>query len=271
MIARVAIFAAAITASAQTPVLPQQYADVARFLSIERDVELLLTPACAIPEDSMACLGARSRVVSGILLAQLEVSTVASLIEREEERARQRADTMTRRLTGRVRKMTVGLILIGAAGVILSVALSSDTIAITTAAVETALGVTTLLQSAKEQFDHASNPLREIWLEDRSAAIFPPGLRYYMERPASDGVRTIRQELIEGWMQSYEIGQPTPEGQRLKSLLLGEGGIYTPDDLRVRASMLSQLHGTLLGVEERLVRFQKNLLRSREAPGETIK
>lgn len=266
MISRIGAFALAVTVAAQPPALPPEFANVAKFLNIEHDVAALLTAECAGLAESTVCLGARSRVVGALLLAQLELSTIGSVLDREEKRALQRADALTRQLGNRVKSRTVWLILIGAGGAALAASFGSDKIALGTAAAEGVLGVATLRLSEKEEFRHPMNPLREFWLEDRSGGIFPPGVWSYLERPSSDGTRTIRQELLDTWAATYEIGQPTPEGGRLKSLLLGDGGIYTPDDLRVRASMLDQLHTTLSGVVDRLVLFQKNLLRPHELP-----
>jgi hypothetical protein len=197
----------------------------------------------------------RQQITERILLASLEVSAVAALLDSEEERAEQAAKLLAERERALTTALTAIAIGVGAAGAV-AVGLSGrEEIGIATGATEAAIGVVLLRGRKKVHFAHPKNPLRDFWFGRRQSSSFPASLWAYFEDTPSeaDPGQNVRPELMRTWSHLYGLhdGSGKP-GAKTAALLFGSGGTYTKDDLRLRADLLDQLEAVVSRMHEEL-------------------
>ncbi len=210
----------------------------------------------------LADLRARQQVLARISLASLEVSSVLAELDCEGERNDQLRDRLQRIEDDRLRRHTLGGIIVGAltaiAGGTLSLASranAADVAAILGGATETGIGLSALGGAQSARFEHPRNPLGALWSGSTdAAAVFPPSVWQYLNSPSSRaGNLTNRDLLIEQWKMPERLGIPgSQDAERRATLLFGSGGTYTLPDLQVRDAMLDML-------EARVALFNQNI------------
>ncbi|MFN4147439.1 MAG: hypothetical protein ACK4GN_16550 [Runella sp.] len=186
-----------------------------------------------------------------INISSLEISAVASEMDCEEERADQIATYLKGKEDDAETKLTVGAIVVGAAGAITAGILlaNGDTdnapefIGIGTGLTEATLGILILLNKRKVNFYHPRNALKDIWTAPKTSTIFPSSVWYYLtyENPNTKE-KSLRQQLVDKWLGFGQIADTKERNkEKVYSLFFGEGGKYTADLLNKRANMHDQI------------------------------
>lgn len=185
--------------------------------------------------------------------ASLEVSAVSSEMDCEEERTSQIADFLKGKEDETESKLTVGAIVVGAAGAIASGLLidkgnTGDYIGLGTGITEATLGVLILRNKRNIEFYHHRNALRDIWEGRPTSAIFPPAVWYYLNysNPNESDRVSFRREIIEKWMNFGQIAdEKSKKKTQLIELYFGNGGKYSAQELDNRANMYDQLESQI--------------------------
>lgn len=204
-------------------------------------------------ENRLRLLELSQKIANRINISSLEVSAISSEMDCEEERASQIANYLSGKQDALETKLTVGAIVVGAAGAISTGALlnsgnSGDYIGVGTGVAEATLGLLILLNRSGTQFHHNRNALKEIWQGPATSSIFPPSVWYYLnyKDPAKEGAESLRELLIEKWISFGQIEQQPSRKQLKKTqLYFGNGGKYSAQQLNNRADMYDQLESNI--------------------------
>lgn len=193
----------------------------------------------------------RQTINQKINLASLEVSSVASELDCEEERADQIANFLQSKKDNRERNLVIGSLIIGAAGTITSELLAnqssagnaSTVVAIGASLIEATLGVLILVNKKSVSFHHKRNTPGEIWREEKTSRTLPPSIWYYLNYKGEENdFKSLRDVIVENWV---DFGQVSKRKKRERGvepqLFFGRGGKYTADDLKARADMYDQI------------------------------
>lgn len=184
--------------------------------------------------------------------ASLEISAVSSEMDCEEERTSQIANYLKNKESDRETKLTVGSIVFGASGAILSGIYSEQAlgniIGISTGIVEAGFGVLILLNTRKTEFMHPRNALRDVWEGYQVSANFPASIWYYLNyhNPAFPEEKSLRYQIIEKWIDFGQIsGLDSKKKKKLLDTYFRDGGKYTSQQLSNRADMYDQLESNI--------------------------
>lgn len=188
-----------------------------------------------------------------INIASLEVSAVASEIDCEEERAAQIAAYLKKIEDDRETRLTVGAIVVGAAGAVSSGLLFKngnvgEWIAIGTGITEASLGLMILMNKKKVVFYHQRNALRDVWEDNATSHIFPASIWYYLNYYDITGAEqhSMRYQIVDNWMSFEQIASLNAKKRRkMLQLYFGQGGRYTAEQLNNRSNMLDQLESAI--------------------------
>ncbi|HRN47781.1 MAG TPA: hypothetical protein PKW69_07080 [Niabella sp.] len=207
-------------------------------------------------ENRIELIEIHQKINQKIDLASLEISAVSSEIDCEEERADQIAFYMKNKEADTESKLTVGTIIAGATGSVVTGVLAAkntkgnlaDIVGITSGVVEAVLGFLILKQSPGIDFFHVRNVLKDIWEGNPTSELFPPSIWYYLNyyNPNEPNKPPLREQMINSWMEFGQIQSNKKEKNKKPiDIYFGEGGKYTADQLKNRAKMYDQLESVI--------------------------
>lgn len=205
-------------------------------------------------ENRLRLLECRQRISYQLNVASLEILSVVSKLDCEEERAAQVAEYIKHKESIREKKLTVGAIVVTAASAILTGVLinkekAADRIGIAGGLIGAGLGVAVFTGNKKVLFSHANNPLGDIWYGPASSTFFPPVIWNYLTQPAADTAQyaSVRNRVIANWQSLDHLAMPTDAKTLSKEIKLffGVSGVYNAEELLHRASMLDQLEAAV--------------------------
>lgn len=227
------------------------------------------------PANRLLLLELSQKIANRINIASLEVSAVSSEMDCEEERASQIANYLSGKQDELESKLTVGAIVVGAAGAISTGALlnsgnSGDYIGVGTGVAEATLGLLILLNKSGTEFHHKRNALREIWQGQTTSSIFPPPVWYYLnyKNSGKEGSASLRELLIEKWISFGQVDDKQSKKQiKQTRLYFGDGGKYSAGQLNNRADMYDQLESNINLMKQDLKGLFSELERLNETNG----
>lgn len=194
-----------------------------------------------------------------INLTSLEISSIASELDCEEERISQIADYMKEKENEVGNKLNVAAIVVGASGAIFSgVEMKGNAdkiIGISAGIVEATLGALMLLNNKKINFLHERNALGEIWKGVETSKIFPSSVWYYLcyYNPEKKNQNSKKYEIIQRWLSFEQLEKAkTKKRNMLLELYFGGGGKYTTEQLYNRANMYDQLESYIKLMKQEL-------------------
>ncbi len=220
-------------------------------------------------ENKIIFIELTQKIYQKINAAFLEISALAAEMDCEEERADQIAVYLKGKEDDTETKLTVGAIVIGAAGGITAAVMlakggygnTPEFIGIGTGLTEAILGISILLSKRKVDFFHQRNALKDIWEGPEFSAIFPGSIWYYLnyENPAPTE-KSLRRQLVDKWLGFGQIAETKQsEREKLYKLLFGSGGKYTADQLTNRANMLDQIESHINLMKQDLKQLTKEV------------
>jgi len=186
--------------------------------------------------------------------ASLVISAVSSELDCEEERVSQIAHYLSEKQGSLESKLTIGAIVLGATGAILTGGVikdekASNAVGIGTGIAEAGLGLTMLFNKRKIEFYHERNILRDIWEGPTVSSLIPSFIWYYLNHEDHND-HSLRKEIIDKWSQ---FGQIDKDSSASSSLYFGGGGKYTADELDNRADMYDQLESQIYLLKQKLM------------------
>jgi hypothetical protein len=188
-----------------------------------------------------------------IEFAELEISSVVSEINCEEERIYQVANYLRGKENEKTSRLTIASIVVGGMGAIMAVALvgqgkAPELVGLGTGITEASLGLLMLFNEKEIEFSHERNHLREIWEAPTVSKVFPAPVWYYLNYVADnpDAEPAKREQIIKNW-RSLAFFDEVKEKHReeLKARFFGDGGRYNSDELTDRANMYEQLNSEI--------------------------
>jgi len=205
-------------------------------------------------EDRIRLLEIKQEIDHQINFSSLIISAVSAELDCEEERVSQIANYLSDKQNSLESKLTVGAIVVGATGAILTGGViksgkASNAVGIGTGIGEAALGLTMLFNKKKIDIKHERNILKEIWEGPETSTLFPSFIWYYLNHEDEDKT-SLRKEIIEKWTQ---FGQIEKSPNVLSNLYFGTGGKYTSDQLNNRADMYDQLESQIYLLKQKLM------------------
>lgn len=197
----------------------------------------------------------RQQIQSRLLLAQTQVSSVAAELDCEGERADQLATYLDQQDTRRVRRLTIGSVVIGAITTVATALIPGDdankAVAISGGLVSAGLGAAAAFSSGKRiAFQHSRNLLTDIWQEKNTSVIYPPAVWYVLHETAFSNSKqhSIAYNTRQRWLDYVLPGSSADD----RALYFGTGGRYSADDLHTRANMLNQLQSSVRSINQDL-------------------
>lgn len=222
----------------------------------------------------VAVLEHRQQLSQRLTQAQLEVATVASQLDCQEEQADQLAGFMANRASEAETRLTAASIVVGAVGSVAVGALffnnkggkADELIGIGTGLAGAGLGLRILRNARRPPtvlVAHARNPLGAVWAGDNAAGLFPPAVWYYLTQPhpAAPGQPPVLERLRADWTRYGQLGpENSKERTRLTQLFFGAGGAYTAAELGTRADMHDELESQVNLLQRDLARLSRELV-----------
>lgn len=188
-----------------------------------------------------------------IEFAELEISSVSSELNCEEERIYQVANYLKTKENTKTDALTVTSIVVAGIGSILTVVLidegnAAEYTALGAGIVGATLGFMILVNKKQVEFYHDRNHLREIWEGPKVSTYFPESVWYYLtySEMKMDSPMTKREQIIEGWKGIGILEETKPKKvPELVDRFFGNGGIYDSKELTERANMYDQLNAQI--------------------------
>jgi hypothetical protein len=237
---------------------------IEQYVKLKKTYEQAPTPDLRIETIELS-----QKINRSISLASLEISSIASELDCEEERISQLADFMNQKEADIETKLTVAAMVVGASGAILTVVqddFKGTMIAgVTAGLTEAAIGTLILLNKKFIHVQHERNALSDIWKGVEHSEIFPPSVWHYLcyYNPKDSIETSVRYQIVQRWMEFEQIKKAkTKQKNDLLNLYFGLGGKYSTEQLYNRANMYDQLESyiKLMNQELMLLSVEMNKL-----------
>ncbi|EON76869.1 hypothetical protein ADIS_2740 [Lunatimonas lonarensis] len=200
----------------------------------------------------------KSKVMGSVLKMNLELHSLMSAIDCEEEKSEQVASFVERELRKKERNLTVAAIVTGAlvgvgTGIMLAANNSGNDLpeylGIAGGLTEVFLGLSILRLDRKVMIQHTKNILRDVYLSDSRPSYFPPAVWYYFNsQNRNEAGISLKEQLVDRWNTFNSTDESL-------SLLISNGGAYSPDMLKSRSEMLDQLESQIALISKDLLYF----------------
>lgn len=202
-------------------------------------------------------------IINKVTLAELEISSLNAAVSCEEEKTQQLAWYLDRQESKVSNRRTIAGIFTDASASLISGgivlwAASGNTLRQLLGVAASLTQITLNLINKREIFkvhvSHEVNLLREIYDDDAGwSNIIPPAVWYYIheKRVAIQG-GSIREQMVDTW-NSFQI-------QNDLDLYLSDGGVYTEEQLRTRASMLDLISSNIELMKQDLLVFRREIV-----------
>jgi len=216
------------------------------------------------PAAELAVLRQRQLIQAQISLVSSTVSSLAAELDCEGERADQVAGYLTHLDDRRTQRLNVLGISVGAASGIGTTVIDNKpgqyAFGIGGGLLAAGLGLLTLRQQGHTvEFAHPRNLLADVWTEAPASATWPPSVWYMLSTPAfsNAGQTSLAHNTRQRWQHYRQLAHlSSKQGQELATLLFGEGGTYSADELTLRANMLNELQSAVRLLNQELQALQ---------------
>jgi hypothetical protein len=216
------------------------------------------------------------RVLQRLQIADQQISAIVAELDCEGERADQMREYMQEREERSVRILTAASIAAGGAS---SVALgflgryaggsiAEEVVGITGGVATAGLGLGIFFVHERRVFSHRRNLLAEIWRGPARSDLYPPIVWYYLTQRefSNSGERPIRENVIARWSRFEHLSRDAASQRaRRAQLFFGSGGIYSVDDLVIRAALLEQARSAVALLDQEIDRLARELILRTEA------
>lgn len=213
----------------------------------------------------------RRKLLARLQLASLEVSSLVAEIECEVQRADHVQDRLKDMQSRRTTFQTImGVILGGVAnivsggfGMVTQAGDAGNLASVVGGAFEVLFGTSANFTTVRQEFHHPHNHLAAFWDGKKDESFFSERVWHFL---TEENVRdleghSLRDVMLQTWRAEGRMGEPgSTKEQERKRLLLGEGGLYSSEDLYVREAMLSQLESSIQLMHQDLETLMREVL-----------
>ena len=204
------------------------------------------------PATELAVLRQRQRILTRINLLSATLANVAAELDCEGERADQVGGYLRQQDSRRVQRLNVlsfisggissaGTVIVGSTGGQYGFGVGGGLLAAW-------LGLRTLRGGGTANFAHPRNALADVWSGQSTSGVFPPSAWYMLSNPAfsNKDERSTIENTRRRWQTYGQLAQPGSKAGRAQlALFFGTGGLYSADQLRLRADMLNELQAAV--------------------------
>lgn len=206
----------------------------------------------------------RQKILSRLVAASTQIASVAAELECEAERANRFAIYLDQRDAGRIRRLTLISIVIGAATTVVTTWLQPDKTTILTGVgggvLSAGFGSWAAFSSNRTvQLNHQRNLLTDVWFQRERSTVYPSFVWYVLNDKlfSYSGKHSISYNTRWRW-QEYVLSGSTLEDERL---YFGQGGFYQSGNFHARAEMLGQLKASVQSINQDLYSLILNFSR----------
>ena len=256
------------SALALAPALARQFSRhdllVANAVAIIPQLQQLVQPnQLSVQDDEQI----RQQILTRLLSTQTQIASLAAELDCEGERADQLATYLDEQDDRRVRRLTIGSVVVGAVTTVITAFISGDNAdkitGISGGLVSAALGGAAAFSSNQRvPFQHQRNLLTDVWEQKKTSTTYSPAVWYVLnEKSFSNSQQySIAHNIRQRWLDYVLSGTPDAE----RALYFGAGGPYRADDLHTRANMLNQLQSSVRLINQELQSLLLNLSKKRQ-------
>ena len=198
----------------------------------------------------------KQQIFNRLLLASIEVASLAAEFDCESERSKQLADYLDHLNDTRVEKYTIFSVITGAVTSIATLGNSNSkaqiVVGITGSIVSAVFGGLAVVSSKQKIiFKHPRNLLADIWLESKTSAYYPPFIWFILKGKEFSNSKdySIIHNIKERWI---EEGMVDTLNTKQEELYFGTGGKYHADELHTRTNLINQLKAEVRSVNQNL-------------------
>lgn len=213
-------------------------------------------------QQRLSAIELRQKITSRLLLVSTEVSSLAAELDCEGERADQLATYLDQKDTGRIRRLTVASVVVGAVTTVITAfggaGNSSKITGIGGGLVSGGLaGLAAFSSNRTVRFTHKRNLLTDIWQQSRQSTLYSPFVWYVLNEKlfSNSGQHSISYNTRQRWQGFVLTGLSAEKEQ----LFFGAGGDYQADDLHTRSNMLNQVQASVRSISQDLQSLILNL------------
>lgn len=212
-------------------------------------------------ENRLNILELRLNIIEEINIASLEISSVTSELDCEEERADQIANYLKAKADQREKNLVIGSIIFGAASAITVEGLnnspntgkSGSYVAVGSALVGAGLGVLMLIDKKSVNFLHERNTIGEIWNNIPVSKTLPPSIWYYLNyKNDVDKKQSLCDLLVEHWKVYGQVEKKKKKNKETTEIYFGNGEKYSSGELKNRAQMYDQIEAYIKLMKQNL-------------------
>jgi len=197
----------------------------------------------------------KEKIINRISLFRTQVASVAAELDCEGERADQLSVYVEKIDLVRTRNLTVASVVTGAVAGVAAALLQGDdanVVAITGGVASAVFGLFSLSSSKKVEFKHPRNLLHDLWFLPQHSRYYPATVWNMLSHSIFSNSKesSVAYNLRRSW-QNYSALEPTDKKSDEKiKLLMGDGGLYSADDLKLRANMINQLQASVKLIDQ---------------------
>ena len=198
----------------------------------------------------------KQQIFNRLLLASIEVASLAAEFDCESERSKQLADYLDHLNDTRVEKYTIFSVITGAVTSIATLGNSNSkaqlVVGVTGSIVSAVFGGLAVVSSKQKiVFKHPRNLLADIWLESKTSAYYPPFIWFILKEKEFSNSKdnSIIHNIKERWIDE---GMVDTLNTKQEDLYFGTGGKYHADELHTRTNMINQLKAEVRSVNQNL-------------------
>ncbi len=255
------------SALALSPALVRQFSRhdllVANAVAIIPQLQQLAQPnRLSVQDDEQI----RQQMLTRLLSAQTQIASLAAELDCEGERADQLATYLDEQDDRRIRRLTIGSVVVGAITTVVTAFISGDNAdkitGISGGLASAALGGAAAFSSNQRvPFQHQRNLLTDVWEQKKTSSTYSPAVWYVLnEKSFSNSQQySIAHNIRQRWLDYVLSGTSDAE----RALYFGAGGAYRADDLHTRANMLNQLQSSVRLINQELQSLLLNLSKKR--------
>ncbi len=219
----------------------------------EREKEKLRSDSGALQR--IKIIEKKEIIVNRISLFRSQVASVAAELDCEGERADQLSAYLDKIDHVRTRNLTVASIVTGAIAAVAAALLEDDqskTVAVVGGITSAALGLISLSSNKKIEFKHPRNLLRDVWFIPTRSKYYPTMVWNMLSHAnfSNSGEFSVAYYTRKTWQGYWDLKSSNKKTDKKIKLLMGEGGLYTADELKLRANMINQLQAAVKLIDE---------------------
>lgn len=200
-------------------------------------------------------LALREKILNRISFFRAQVAAVAAELDCEGERADQSGSFLDRLDRQSITNYTVASIVTAAAAGVVAASIDNNDakgVAIVGGIGSAALSLLSLSSNHKIYFKHPRNLLKDIWLLPAHSSDFPSMVWNMLSRNvfSNSGEFSVAQNMKKGWQGYWQLNPSKRKADKKIKLLMGDGGLYTADDLKLRANMINMLQASVKLIDQ---------------------